>query len=152
MSTTTITTHPKPVSEPSDSGIVPVSWLPYKYKTLQSRSQTVTASHIRISTASITTHLKPVSEPSDSGIVPVSWLPYKYKSLQSRSQTVTASHITISVHSQHHHSPQASQRAERLWDRASQVVGVEDDFRGVAIHGGTIFAQDYDNSKCILFK
>ncbi len=26
------------------------------------------------------------------------------------------------------------------------------DFRGVAIHGGTIFAQDYDNSKCILFK
>jgi hypothetical protein len=25
------------------------------------------------------------------------------------------------------------------------------DFRGVAIHGGTIFAQDW-NSKCILFK
>ena len=25
-------------------------------------------------------------------------------------------------------------------------------FTGVAIHGGTIFAQDYDNSKCILFK
>ncbi len=26
------------------------------------------------------------------------------------------------------------------------------DFTGVAIHGGTIFAQDYDNKKCILFK
>jgi DNA-binding beta-propeller fold protein YncE len=26
------------------------------------------------------------------------------------------------------------------------------DFSGVAIHGGTIFAQDYNNSKCILFK
>jgi tripartite motif-containing protein 71 len=26
------------------------------------------------------------------------------------------------------------------------------DFTGVAIHGGTIFAQDRDNSKCILFK
>jgi DNA-binding beta-propeller fold protein YncE len=26
------------------------------------------------------------------------------------------------------------------------------DFTGVAIHGGTIFAQDYRNSKCILFK
>jgi DNA-binding beta-propeller fold protein YncE len=25
-------------------------------------------------------------------------------------------------------------------------------FTGVAIHGGTIFAQDYDNAKCILFK
>ncbi len=25
-------------------------------------------------------------------------------------------------------------------------------FTGVAIHGGTIFAQDYDNGKCILFK
>ncbi len=25
-------------------------------------------------------------------------------------------------------------------------------FTGVAIHGGTIFAQDYRNSKCILFK
>jgi hypothetical protein len=29
---------------------------------------------------------------------------------------------------------------------------LDGDFRGVAIHGGTIFAQDYDNSKCILFK
>ncbi len=26
------------------------------------------------------------------------------------------------------------------------------DIRGVAIHGGTIFAQDYSNAKCILFK
>jgi sugar lactone lactonase YvrE len=26
------------------------------------------------------------------------------------------------------------------------------DFTGVAIHGGTIFAQDYDNARCILFK
>jgi DNA-binding beta-propeller fold protein YncE len=26
------------------------------------------------------------------------------------------------------------------------------DFTGVAIHSGTIFAQDYDNAKCILFK
>jgi DNA-binding beta-propeller fold protein YncE len=26
------------------------------------------------------------------------------------------------------------------------------DFSGVAIHGGTIFAQDYNNSKCVLFK
>jgi hypothetical protein len=25
-------------------------------------------------------------------------------------------------------------------------------FVGVAIHGGTIFAQDYTNAKCILFK
>ena len=25
-------------------------------------------------------------------------------------------------------------------------------FTGVALHGGTIFAQDYRNSKCILFK
>jgi hypothetical protein len=26
------------------------------------------------------------------------------------------------------------------------------EFSGVAIHGGTIFAQDKDNAKCILYK
>ncbi len=55
-------------------------------------------------------------------MVPVSWLLGKNKPLQSQSQTVAASHNAISVHSQHHHSRQASQRAERLREGAVQHV------------------------------
>ncbi len=35
---------------------------------------------------------------------------------------------------------------------SGRTIGSSRPFSGVAIHGGTIFAQDYNNSKCILFK
>jgi hypothetical protein len=67
-------------------------------------------------------HSKPVSELSDAGTEPVRRLPSNQNSLQPRSQTVTASQNTSSMHSHHRHSRQASQRGERLWDGASQLV------------------------------
>jgi DNA-binding beta-propeller fold protein YncE len=36
--------------------------------------------------------------------------------------------------------------------RGDLLTTTAGDFTGVAIHGGTIFAQDYNNSKCILFE
>jgi hypothetical protein len=80
VSTTGITTHVRPASKPSDSGIAPVSWLLYRFNTL---AATITGSHRGMqrhakpsmyaspSTGSIATHVKPVNEPSDAGMAPV---------------------------------------------------------------------------------
>jgi hypothetical protein len=128
-------THCKPVSDPCESGMLPLP--------VTDRSHSVAHIHVDQSTASITTHCKAVNEPNDSGMAPVSWLPPKSKCLQPRSQTVTAPHNTIRVrvHRHHHHSRQASQRAERLWDSASQRVALEVQTPGATIANSYSVAQ-----------
>jgi tripartite motif-containing protein 2/3/tripartite motif-containing protein 71 len=45
-----------------------------------------------------------------------------------------------------------SNRVVVLSASGDMLVTMAGDFTGVAIHGGTIFAQDWTNSKCVLFK
>jgi hypothetical protein len=56
-------------------------------------------------------------------MVPVSWLLYNHNCL--RFQTVAPSQHTSGAHRQHRHSHEASQRAERRWDGARQMVVVQ---------------------------
>jgi hypothetical protein len=49
-----IITHPMPVSEPSDSGNVPASWLPFKNKKLQCQCSSSIAQHHHIAHRRVT--------------------------------------------------------------------------------------------------
>jgi hypothetical protein len=108
-------THFKPVSDPCQSGKVPLSWLASKPKSLhQPRSQTVNAPKASATTtASTSTHIKRVSEPRAFGMVPLSRLPNKPRYLPcNHDRGQPRSPRAVNVNEQHDASRQVRQRAE----------------------------------------
>jgi hypothetical protein len=95
--------HLSTVMLPSVDGMVPDSWLPFKFRYLQQREaahsisvlhNTKPRSPIRLAREAVTaTHERAVRLPSHDGRVPVTWLSFNEKNLEHAATTLRRSTI-----------------------------------------------------------